>query len=203
MFTGLIEETGAVIRAEDFENGRHLVIEGNVVMSDLAVDHSIAVNGVCLTVTSRDHSTFSVDVIAETLKKTTTGDLEVGSRVNLERAMKLGDRLGGHIVQGHVDATGTVDVIEASPLNWNMWIRFPRGYRKWIIPVGSICINGVSLTVAQLEDERLMVSIIPHTLSVTTIGSLQAGDRINLEFDVLAKYAENARLYQSSNPAGM
>ena len=202
MFTGLVEEKGLVLRIEQGANGRRLVIGCSLILSDVQVDHSIAVNGVCLTVVAYTADSFTVDVIEETLRKTTIGLLEEGSEVNLERAMQLGARLGGHIVLGHVDTTGVVAEISAIDLDWNIWIEFPAEYRRYLIPVGSICLNGVSLTVANLEPTRFMVSIIPHTLAVTTIGNLAVGGRVNLEFDVLAKYAESASLYSSSKPAG-
>lgn len=202
MFTGLVEEKGHVLQVQRGEHGSRLVIGCSLVLSDVAVDHSIAVNGVCLTVTEFTESSFSVDVIEETLRKTSIGMLREGSSVNLERAMQLGARLGGHIVLGHVDTTGVVEDISAVDLDWNIWISFPAEYRRYLIPVGSICVDGVSLTVAELEPTRLKISIIPHTLAVTTIGTLKVGDRVNLEFDVLAKYAESASLYSSSKPAG-
>lgn len=202
MFTGLVEEKGLVLRIEQCANGRRLVIGCSLILSDVQVDHSIAVNGVCLTVVAHTADSFTVDVIEETLRKTIIGLLEEGSEVNLERAMQLGARLGGHIVLGHVDTTGVVAEISAIDLDWNIWIEFPAECRRYLIPVGSICLNGVSLTVANLEPTRFMVSIIPHTLAVTTIGNLAVGSRVNLEFDVLAKYAESASLYYSSKPAG-
>lgn len=202
MFTGLVEEKGQVLHVEQGAHGRRLVIGCLLILSDVQIDHSIAVNGVCLTVVAHTVSSFTVDVIEETLRKTTIGQLEVGSPVNLERAMQLGARLGGHIVLGHVDTTGVVEEISAVDLDWNVWISFPAQYRRYLIPVGSICVNGVSLTVAELESTRFKVSIIPHTLAVTNIGSLHASDTVNLEFDVLAKYAESASLYSSSKPAG-
>lgn len=203
MFTGLVEEQGQVLRVDQGTHGRRIEIGCSLVLDDVQVDHSIAVNGVCLTVIAYTASSFTVDVIEETLRKTTIGLLDVGSPVNLERAMQLGARLGGHIVLGHVDTTGTVDDISAVDLDWNVWISFPAEYRRYLIPVGSICLNGVSLTVAELEPTRFKVSIIPHTLRVTNIGALAVGDRVNLEFDVLAKYAESASLYSVSKPAGM
>lgn len=198
MFTGLIEETGSIVFATDTEGGKRLTIRADRVIEDLAIDHSIAVNGVCLTVVERTHEAFSVDVVAETLRKTTTGLLNTGSRVNLERAVRLSDRLGGHIVQGHVDTTGSVEEISIDGAGWEMWVAFPKQYRKWLIPVGSICIDGVSLTVAELEDTRFKVAIIPHTLSVTTLSSLTPGSTVNLEFDLLAKYIENITTYRTT-----
>jgi riboflavin synthase len=203
VFTGLVEEKGRVIHVEQGAHGRRLEIGCSLILSDVAVDHSIAVNGVCLTVVAHTDASFTVDVIEETLRKTSIGMLHEGSSVNLERAMQLGARLGGHIVLGHVDTTGVVEEISAVDLDWNIWISFPAEFRRYLIPVGSICVDGVSLTVAELEPTRFKISIIPHTLAVTTIGTLKIGDRVNLEFDVLAKYAESASLYSSSKPAGM
>ncbi|MCX6140225.1 MAG: riboflavin synthase [Candidatus Kapabacteria bacterium] len=198
MFTGLIEEAGTVVLASATDGGKRLCIRAERVMDDLAIDHSIAVNGVCLTVVERTHDTFTVDVVAETLRKTTTGFLSAGSAVNLERAVRMSDRLGGHLVQGHVDITGTIEEISTGEFGWEMWIAFPRQYRKWLIPVGSICIDGVSLTIADLQDDRCKVAIIPHTLSVTTLSELEPGASVNLEFDLLAKYIENITTYRTS-----
>jgi len=190
MFTGLVEETGALVASEPHNGKLRLRIRAERIMDDLAIDHSVAVQGVCLTVVERDASSFCVDVITETLTKTTIGTLSEGSPVNLERAVRMADRLGGHLVQGHVDATGVVERIITDDGRWEMWVGFPATYRKWLIPVGSVCINGVSLTVADLTDTSLKVAIIPHTLAVTTLGNLAVGDPVNLEFDMLAKYIE-------------
>lgn len=190
MFTGLVEETGTLVASEPHNGKLRLRIRAERIMDDLAIDHSVAVQGVCLTVVERDTSTFCVDVITETLTKTTIGTLSEGSPVNLERAVRMADRLGGHLVQGHVDATGVVERIITDDGRWEMWVGFPATYRKWLIPVGSVCINGVSLTVADLTDRSLKVAIIPHTLAVTTLGNLAVGDPVNLEFDMLAKYIE-------------
>lgn len=190
MFTGLVEETGTLVASEPHNGKLRLRIRAERIMDDLAIDHSVAVQGVCLTVVERDASSFCVDVITETLTKTTIGTLSEGSPVNLERAVRMADRLGGHLVQGHVDATGVVERIITDDGRWEMWVGFPATYRKWLIPVGSVCINGVSLTVADLTDTSLKVAIIPHTLAVTTLGNLAVGDPVNLEFDMLAKYIE-------------
>ena len=189
MFTGLVEEKGRIIASTPTATGRRLVVEAQLVLNDAAVDHSIAVNGVCLTVVELDATSFSADVIAETLKKTTIGSLEVGTSVNLERALRLGDRLGGHLVQGHVDTTGTIDAIIDDGSVWEMWVRFAPEYRRLLIPMGSITIDGISLTVAELEAERLKVAIIPHTLAVTNLRNARVGNQVNLEFDMMAKYA--------------
>ncbi|MBU3700263.1 MAG: riboflavin synthase [Candidatus Kapabacteria bacterium] len=189
MFTGLVEETGRIVASTPTPGGRRLIVSAQLVLEDAAVDHSIAVNGVCLTVVALDASTFSADVIPETLSKTTIGELAEGSIVNLERALRLGDRLGGHLVQGHVDTTGTIDSIIDDGNVWEMWVAFAPEYRRLLIPMGSITIDGISLTVADLEADRLKVAIIPHTLAVTNLRHAQPGRHVNLEFDMMAKYA--------------
>ncbi|MEY3386051.1 MAG: hypothetical protein RIR53_862 [Bacteroidota bacterium] len=189
MFTGLVEETGRIVSSTPTPGGRRLVVSAHRVLEDVAVDHSIAVNGVCLTVVAHDATTFSADVIPETLSKTTIGALTDGSIVNLERALRLGDRLGGHLVQGHVDTTGTIDAIIDDGTVWEMWVRFAPDYRRLLIPMGSITIDGISLTVAELEADRLKVAIIPHTLAVTNLRRAAVGNLVNLEFDMMAKYA--------------
>ena len=190
MFTGLIEEVGTIAMATDTGDGKRLVISASEVLGDLDVDDSIAVNGCCLTVTSRTEEAFEVTAVAETLHKTTTGELHQNSRVNLERAVRLSDRLGGHMVQGHVDTVGTIDAITEQAEGWEVWFRFPAEFGKWLIPVGSVCIDGISLTVADLQADRFKVAVIPHTLQVTTMGQKQIGDHVNLEFDMIAKYLE-------------
>jgi riboflavin synthase len=191
MFTGIIEESGTVVQSEPQGDGVRLTIAANVVMDDLAVDHSIAVNGVCLTVTDRTATTFSVTAVAETLRKTTTGALTEGSIVNLERAVRMSDRLGGHLVQGHVDTVGSVRSIIENESGWEVWFSYPIEYRRWLIPVGSVCVEGVSLTVAAIDGDAFKVAIIPHTLQKTTLGSKRVGDRVNIEFDMVAKYVAN------------
>ena len=195
MFTGLVEEVGTVVEATALTNGMRFTIAASTVMDDIAVDASIAVNGVCLTVTEHTRTTFCVTAVAETLRKTTTGSLGIHSRVNLERAVRLQDRLGGHLVQGHVDATGTVDAINVLDVGWELWIAFPATYRRWMIPVGSITVNGVSLTIAELETNRCKLAIIPHTLEKTAMSDLAAGDPVNLEFDMIAKYVESISMF--------
>lgn len=205
MFTGLVEEQATTLKVEPTSSGRRITFGAKRVLDDLDIDHSIAVNGVCLTVIGRTSNAFTVEVVAETLSKTTIGELKADSMTNVERAMKLGDRLGGHLVQGHVDCTGTVEAVDTNDDGCEIWISFAPEFRRWIIPVGSICIDGVSLTVAELEDHRFKVAIIPHTLKVTTLSALNIGNKVNLEFDLIAKYIENmtAANYLSSKPAGM
>lgn len=199
MFTGLIEELGTVTSVEQLGDGRRFVISASTVLDGTRPDDSISVNGTCLTVTEHTDSTFSVTAIAETLRKTTVGEFEQGHRVNLERAVRLVDRLGGHLVQGHVDTTGTIVNIISNDQGWEMWIEFPPEFRRWIIPVGSICVDGVSLTVAELEDARFKVALIPHTLEKTAFSSAVVGQRVNLEFDVIAKYVDNLYRHSEAN----
>lgn len=190
MFTGLIEEIGTVRAIETVGDGVRIDIAASTIMADLAIDHSINVNGVCLTATAVAANQFSVTAVNETLSKTTTGALRSGSHVNLERAVRVSDRLGGHIVQGHVDCTGSIDAVTQLDTGWELWVRFPRDFAKYLTPVGSVCINGISLTVARIEDDLFMVALIPHTIEHTTTKYISIGDAVNLEFDVLAKYVE-------------
>ena len=191
MFTGLVEEMGVVVSTRSLGDAVEFTMKGSIVMNDLDVDDSIAVNGCCLTVTSREKDTFMVTAVQETLKKTTLGSLKTGDRINLERALAVGDRLGGHFVQGHVDATGRINNVIVNDAGSEIWIEFPAPYRKWLIPVGSVCVNGISLTVADVTETSFKVAVIPHTLAVTTLAEAEAGDAVNLEFDMLVKYIEN------------
>jgi riboflavin synthase len=159
-------------------------------MDDLKIGDSISVNGVCLTVVKREKNNFSLDTIEETLKKSDLGSLKINDRVNLERPLKAEERLGGHFVLGHVDTTGTVkEIKELSNSHW-MTIAFPENFKKYLIFVGSISIDGVSMTVAQLEGNSFSVGIIPHTWEMTVFSDKKIGDSVNLEFDVLGKYVE-------------
>ena len=190
MFTGIVEELGRVEEIAHGEDSARLTIRGPVVTTDAAHGDSIAVNGVCLTVTTVEGDTFTVDVMAQTLALTGIGDLRPGDRVNLERAMAADGRFGGHIVQGHVDATATV--VSRTPGDRWEAVRFtlPPALARYLVPQGSITVDGVSLTVASLEDDTFTVSLIPTTLELTTLGLRQPGERVNLEVDVLAKYVE-------------
>ena len=193
MFTGIVEETGVItgVRALP-DHARTLEISADTVLSDVRPGDSIAVNGVCLTVVEFGDGRFTADVMKQTLDHTTLGTLEVGARVNLERAARVDSRLGGHIVQGHVDGVGTVVAISPSE-HWTVVaIHAPAELLRYVVPQGSITVNGVSLTVASLNDamQEFTVSLIPTTLEVTTMGKLEVGDHVNLEVDVLAKYVE-------------
>lgn len=187
MFTGIVEEMGEVIGVEQVPNAARLSISGSLVTTDAEHGDSIAVNGVCLTVVDVSGSTFSVDVVHETLQRSSLAKVHIGDVVNLERATALGDRLGGHIMQGHVDGTGTYLSRDAYGLT-----RFalPRRLSRYVVEKGSIAVDGISLTVAALTDEEFAVALIPTTLEMTNLGTKSPGDLVNIEVDVLAKYVE-------------
>lgn len=191
MFTGLIQAVGVVKRVSDSPEGKTLSIKCPALIGDIAVDDSVAVNGVCLTATRLEPDGFIAHAIHTTLEKTSIGLLEPEQRVNLELAMRASDRLGGHLVQGHVNAIGRIAAIETRGQNWLIQIDFPADLRRYMIAEGSITLDGISLTIAELSDSRLTVSIIPHTLAHTTLGDRSAGDALNIEVDIMAKYIEN------------
>ena len=191
MFTGLVEEIGRIEEVERHDRGIDLRIAASVVLDDLKVDHSIAVDGCCQTVTSITEGDFSVTVIPETIRKTTLGSFEPGRSVNLERALRIGDRLGGHLVQGHIDTTGEVLNVETDGEDRLYTVGFDPEYDPLVIPVGSIVINGVSLTVARRGEGQVTVAVIPHTWNVTTFYTLGTGHHVNLEFDMIGKYIRN------------
>ncbi|MGH3310537.1 MAG: riboflavin synthase [Streptomyces sp.] len=187
MFTGIIEELGEVVAVEELAGAARFRLRGPVVTEGVRHGESIAVNGVCLTVVEAGDGEFTADVIAETLSRSSLGALSVGSRVNLERPMALGGRLDGHLVQGHVDGTGT---IAERGEDGTVRIQLPPGLAKYVVEKGSITIDGVSLTVVEAGAEHFTISLIPTTLALTTLGIKGAGDVVNLEVDVLAKYVE-------------
>jgi riboflavin synthase len=191
MFTGIIEETGTVTEAAPRGDGIDFTIKASLATRGLGVDNSIAVNGTCLTVTQKLPGRFRVHAVHETLTKTNLGRLQTGTRVNLERAVSLQQRLGGHLVQGHVDCIGTVKKVEELETSWLITIAFPKKYRKYLIPVGSIAVDGVSLTVARCAAAAFTVAIIPYTMDHTVFGGYAAGTSVNLEFDLVGKYIEN------------
>jgi riboflavin synthase len=190
MFTGIVQEVGNVIRTAKAGDGIQFSIEAPLSAAGLHVDDSVAVNGACLTVIEKMQSTFKTEAVAETLKKTTLGELQPSSQVNLELAMRLGDRVGGHLVLGHVDCIGTVRSIEERAGSWLFTFTIPEEFSQYVVPVGSIAIDGVSLTVAAIQGLDLVVSIIPHTMEKTTFARLAAGSKVNLEFDIIGKYIE-------------
>uniref|UniRef100_A0A832G6Q4 Riboflavin synthase n=1 Tax=Ignavibacterium album TaxID=591197 RepID=A0A832G6Q4_9BACT len=190
MFTGLVEEKGILKEKIPTGDGFQFEIQAEKVLEDLSIGSSIAVNGCCLTVVKRTERTFSVDTIEETLNKTNLGILKQGDEVNLERPLKADARLGGHFVLGHIDTTGKIeDVKELSNSHW-MTISFPEKFKQYLIYVGSVAIDGVSMTVAELKDNSFSVGIIPHTWKETIFSEKKIGDTVNLEFDVLGKYVE-------------
>ncbi len=190
MFTGLIEELGEVTGVETLDDAVRVTVRGAVVTADAVPGASIAVNGTCLTVTEVADGVFSADVMAETLRRTSLRDIAVGRAVNLERPLRLSDRLGGHLVQGHVDATGTVEHRQHTD-RWDVVrISLPESCRPYVVEKGSIAVDGVSLTVSAVGDDWFEVSLIPTTLAATTLGRVTPGDPVNLEVDVLAKYTE-------------
>ena len=219
MFTGIVEELGRVVRLETVEDCARLTVEAPTVTQDASLGDSISVNGCCLTVAAMHGSTFTADLMAETLTRTTLGSQAPGDPVNLERALRATDRLGGHIVQGHVDATAEV-LDRSHGEHWDLLrVGLPREIARYVAVKGSVALDGVSLTVVDVEDAQhdapdasptpgagasLSVGLIPETLRRTTLGTRRPGDRVNLEVDVMAKYAERllgARLGEEDRQA--
>ena len=186
MFTGIIEERGRAVAV----GGTKLEVQGPKVAGDAAVGDSIAVNGVCLTVAAREGEVLAFDVAKETLARTTLGELRTDSPVNLERPLTLATRLGGHVVQGHVDGVGIVESAASEGNGVRMRIRVPEPVARYVVEKGSVAVDGVSLTVAAASNGSFEVALVPHTLAATTLGDRKPGDRVNLEVDVLAKYVE-------------
>lgn len=190
MFTGLIEEIGTIKNVERRGNGSRIEIMATKVLSDLQIDHSIAINGVCLTVVQFNDKSFAVDAVAETLAKSTFAQLHTGEQVNLERALRLQDRLGGHFVQGHVDGIGVIKAIGKDTHDNNWTFEIPENLEQFTIPKGSIAIDGVSLTIAVKNRNMITVSIIPHTMKQTIFKNKQIGQNVNIEVDFMAKYIQ-------------
>jgi riboflavin synthase len=187
MFTGLVESLGTIVQASDTGAGRRLTVR-DAIGPGLAVGESVAVNGACLTVVAVDGDAFDFEVGPETLLKTDLGRLVGGDRVNLERSLKVGDRLGGHFVQGHVDAVGSIDRRDRNGDWEDVWFKCPAELTRLMVPKGSIAVDGISLTLVNVESERFSVMLIPHTQAVTTLGFKRPGDPVNLEADMLAKH---------------
>ncbi|MCE9605101.1 MAG: riboflavin synthase [Planctomycetia bacterium] len=188
MFTGLVELKASVAEVREEPPGRRLRIAAPAIAAEAVLGESICVSGCCLTVVAMADGLLDFEAGPETLSRTTLGSLVPGSFVNLERSLRLSDRLGGHLVTGHIDCSGTLDARQDLGEWSEMWFRLPREYARQTASKGSIAIEGVSLTVVMVEDERFSVQLIPHTLEVTTLGTLRVGDRVNLETDLLAKY---------------
>ena len=200
MFTGIVEELGTVAGVVDQGDAVRLTVTARTVLPGTAAGDSIAVNGCCLTVSDLRDDTFTADVMRETLEKTSTGGLAVGDRVNLERAVRADARLGGHLVQGHVDAVGTV-VARSPSRHWDLVeVALPADLSRYLVDKGSITVDGVSLTVVLAGPDSFTVSLIPETLARTTLGTRRPGDRVNLEVDVLAKYVEKLLAHRETDP---
>jgi riboflavin synthase len=190
MFTGIVEELGEVVALDHQADSARLTVRAPGVTADAVTGASMAVNGVCLTVVDLATGVFTADVMRETLSRSSLGELTVGSRVNLERAVRASDRLGGHIVQGHVDGVGTVIDRRVGDGWESMRISLPEGLSRYVVEKGSIAIDGVSLTVSAVADGWFEVSLIPTTLALTTLGRHGVGEPVNVEVDVIAKYVE-------------
>lgn len=190
MFTGLVEEIGKVKAVIKSEKSGRITLAANKVLTGLRLGDSISTNGVCLTVTEFGHGYFSVDVMGETMRRSNLKNLKIGDSINLERALKLGDRLGGHIVSGHIDGTGAIINFQDEENAVWITVKSPEKLLRYIIEKGSIAIDGVSLTVAYADNEVFKVSIIPHTKDETTLVTKRVGDEVNLECDIIGKYIE-------------
>jgi riboflavin synthase len=190
VFTGLVRERGVVTETDGGADGVRLVVSAPETASTAQTGDSVAIDGVCLTAVEVADGRIAFDAVRETLARTTLGAMSAGSAVNLEPALRAGEPLGGHYVQGHVDGVGSVRSCEEEGDGVRVWIDTPRELLAYVVEKGSIAVQGVSLTVADLDDVGFAVALIPHTLAVTTLGDLRPGDRVNLETDVLAKYVE-------------
>ena len=198
MFTGIVEELGKIKKIEKLSNGAKLVIECKNILSDDKIGDSICVNGVCQTVTEFNSSSFSVMLSDETLKVTNFSDIKQGDYVNLERALMLNTRLGGHIVSGHIDCTGILISVDKLSDFYNLKFEIPQKSSKYIVYKGSITINGISLTVAEVKENTFTVAIIPYTYKNTVLKYLKTGDRVNIETDILAKYVEKLLRFEDN-----
>ncbi len=197
MFTGLVQSLAKIKAIVPEGPGVRLTIAAPGIAEHAALGDSIALNGCCLTVVALEEETLAFEAGPETLAKTTLGELAVEDEVNLETSLRMGDALGGHLVSGHIDGVGSVDCRQ-DDADWStFWIRVPAGLTRQMASKGSVAIEGVSLTLVDVEDERFSVALIPHTLQVTTLGQRQAGDRVNLETDLLAKYVERQLEWKS------
>jgi riboflavin synthase len=195
MFTGIIEELGKIASLEKRSDGAKIKVSARIVTQDSVEGDSISVNGVCLTAIDIKTDSFAADVSGETLNRSTLGKLNVGAKINLERAVTPTTRLGGHIVQGHVDATGRFLQAVQSGDFWTVRVGFPEDIAKYLIYKGSISVEGISLTIADLKDEYFEIAVIPKTWELTNLHALQTGDAVNLEVDMIAKYIERIMLF--------
>lgn len=190
MFTGLVEEIGIIKNIKPLGKGREISIFSKLINKDINLGDSINVNGVCQTVEFYDSKYFSVTAVEETLRKTNLGTLKVNDKVNLETSLTMSKKLGGHFVLGHIDTTGTIAKIEKLTASWSLTVKFPKEFSKYLIHVGSIAVDGVSLTIADNMESQFSVAVIPHTWENTIFNLKKTGDSVNLEFDVLGKYVD-------------
>ena len=201
MFTGIVEEIGKISRINPIAGGISIKIEAEKILEDVSVNDSICIDGVCLTVIRTEQSAFWVEAVGATLEKTTFADIKESAQVNLERSVRLNDRLGGHLVQGHVNGVGTISGIEKLGENYLFKIIIPQELEKYLIKEGSIAINGISLTIADIQNNEISISIIPHTWQNTTLKYKQVLDKVNVEIDILAKYVEKLLTKKEDMPA--
>jgi len=201
MFTGIVEEIGKIEKTTPIVGGFEIKIKAEKVLDDIKINDSICIDGVCLTVIKADKNSFWIDAVGVTLEKTTFNQIQSNTIVNLERSIKLNDRLGGHLVQGHVNGIGTITEIKALGENYLLKINIPENLERYLMKEGSIAINGISLTIADLNKNEILISIIPHTWQNTNLKTKQINDIVNVEIDILAKYVEKL-LSKDSAPPG-
>jgi riboflavin synthase len=199
VFTGLVESLAEIAEIVPEPPGVRLVVREPSIAATAALGDSIAINGCCLTVVAIDANRLAFQAGEETLSRTNLGELKAGDRINVERSLKLGDTIGGHLVSGHVDGVGVVEQRDDDSEWCTMWFRVPADLTRQMASKGSIAVDGVSLTLVAVEDDRFSVALIPHTLSLTTLGHCQVGDRVNLETDLLAKYVERQLSFSKSS----
>lgn len=199
MFTGLVEEVGKIKNIIPVQGGKRLSVLAAKVLDDIKIDDSVCVNGVCLTVVEFDHKSFTVEAVGETLNKSTFKNLQVNSPVNLERSLKLSDRLGGHLVQGHVNGLGKIINVVKLGKNYSLTVELPSPLIKYTIDEGSIAVDGISLTIAKVTGNKVELSIIPHTWDNTNLKSKKIGENVNIEVDVIAKYIEKLMDSRTAN----
>ena len=199
MFTGIIEEIGTIKKVSQISGGMSLTIRAKKIMEDIAVNDSICIDGVCLTATRVNNNSFQVDAVGATLDKSTFNRIKADALVNLERSVRLSDRLGGHLVQGHVNGIGTISEIKKLGENYLVKIIIPEELERYLIKEGSIAINGISLTIADLNSNEISISVIPHTWQNTNLKDKKVNEKVNVEIDILAKYVEKLLTKRNDN----
>jgi riboflavin synthase len=196
MFTGIVEELGTINKVLETKIGKEFIVKAETVMDDLKIGDSISINGVCLTVTKRDNNHFHLDLVTETLDKSNLGELADGSSVNLERAITMSTRLGGHILQGHVETVGMITDKKMVGDSATLSLGIDPSFLRYCIPKGSIALDGISLTIASISENIVNIALIPHTLEMTTLGQKGVGDSLNIETDIIGKYIERLMGYE-------